>query len=115
MKEIKNIQKWKKMYVMLKIDKERNLKQQRQRSNGQGLENTHLYFKMKKGWVKDCPNFQTTLIILKPSKIILKILQFGFQQYKEPELPDAQSGFRRGRGTKNDFANIWTIVEKTGI
>jgi len=48
------------------------------------------------------------------SKVILRILQARLQQYVNLELPDVQAGFRKGRGTSNQIANIWWIIEKTG-
>ena len=45
---------------------------------------------------------------------MLKILQARLQQYVNLELPDVQAGFRKGRGTSNQIANIWWIIEKTG-
>ena len=49
---------------------------------------------------------------LNASKVMLKILQARLQQYVNPELPDAQAGFRKGRGTKDQIANIFWIMEK---
>ena len=61
-------------------------------------------------------NAQTTAqiaLISHGSKVVLKILQAGLQQYVNCELPDVQAGFRKGRGTRNQIANIWWIMEKT--
>ena len=49
------------------------------------------------------------------SKVMLKILQARFQQYVNCELPDVQAGFRKGRGTKDQIANIRWIIEKAGV
>ena len=49
------------------------------------------------------------------SKVMLKILQARFQQYVNRELPDVQAGFRKGRGTKDQIANIRWIIEKAGV
>ena len=49
------------------------------------------------------------------SKVMLKILQAMFQQYVNCELPDVQAGFRKGRGTKDQIANIRWIIEKAGV
>ena len=60
-------------------------------------------------------NVQTSaqlLLILHASKVMLKILQAKFQQYVNRELPDVQAGFRKGRGTRNQTANIRWITEK---
>ena len=51
-------------------------------------------------------------IISHASKVILKILQGGLQQYMNRELPDVQAGFRKGRGTRNQIANIRWIIKK---
>ena len=47
-------------------------------------------------------------------KVMLKILQASLQQYMDHELPDVQSGFRKGRGTRDQIANICWIIEKAG-
>ena len=52
-------------------------------------------------------------LISHASKIMLKILQAGLQQYLNQELPDVQAGFRKGRGTKDKIANICWIIGKT--
>ena len=54
----------------------------------------------KKGNAKECSNYPTTAFISYASKVMLKILQARLQQYVNHELPDAQAGFRKGRGTK---------------
>ena len=66
----------------------------------------------KKGNVKECSNYQTTALISHTSKVILKILQASLQQYMNRELPDVQAGFRKGRGTRDQIANIHWIIEK---
>jgi len=58
------------------------------------------------------PNYHTTALISHASKIMLKILQARLQQYVNHELPDAQSGFRKGRETRDQIANIHWIMEK---
>ena len=60
----------------------------------------------KKGNAKECPNNHTTAFISHPSKVMLKILQARLQQYVNRELPDVQAGFRKGRGTRDQIANI---------
>ena len=66
----------------------------------------------KKGNAKECSNYRTIPLISPASKIILKILQTRLQQYMNHELPDVQAGFRKGRGTRNQIANIRGIIEK---
>ena len=66
----------------------------------------------KKGNAKDCSNYCTIGLISYTSKVMLKILQVRFQQYVNHELPDVQAGFRKGRGTRDQIANICWILEK---
>ena len=66
----------------------------------------------KKGNAKECSNYWTTPLISPASKIILKILQTRHQQYMNRELPDVQAGFRKGRETRDQIANIRGIIEK---
>src|SRR5574341_816495 len=66
----------------------------------------------KKGNAKECSNYCTIALISHTSKIMLKILQARFQQYMNHELPDVQAGFRKGRGTRDQIANICWIIEK---
>ena len=61
---------------------------------------------------KKCSNHRTIALILYPSKIMLKILQARLQQYVNCELPDVQAGFRKGRGTRDQLANIHWIIKK---
>ena len=64
----------------------------------------------KKGNVKECSNYGTIALISHASKVMLKILQAMLQQYVNRELPDVQAGFRKGRGTRDQIANIrWVI------
>ena len=67
---------------------------------------------LKKGNTKECSNYCTIALILQASKIMLKILQARLQQYVTHELPDVQARFRKGRGTRNQIANIHWIVKK---
>ena len=62
--------------------------------------------KPKKGNAKECSNDHTITLISHTSKVILKILQVRLQQYVNHELPDVQGGFRKGRGTRDQVANI---------
>ena len=66
----------------------------------------------KKGNAKECSNYHTTTLISHSSKVMLKILQARLQQYVNHELPDVQAGFRKGRGTRDQIANIRWITEK---
>ena len=65
----------------------------------------------KKGNAKECSNYHTIALISHASKVILKILQARLQQYVNRELPDVH-GFRKGRGTRDQIANIRWIIEK---
>ena len=66
----------------------------------------------KKGNAKECSNYHTPALISHASKVMLKILQTRIQQYMNRELPDVQAGFRKGRGTRDQIANIHWIIEK---
>ena len=66
----------------------------------------------KKGNAKECSNYHTIALISHTSKVILKILQASLQQYMNCELPDVQPGFRRGRGTRDQIANIHWVIKK---
>ena len=66
----------------------------------------------KKGKFKECSNYYTIALISHASKITLKILQARLQQYVNRELPEVQAGFRKGRGTRDQIANIRWIIEK---
>ena len=66
----------------------------------------------KKGNAKECSNYHTIAVISHASKVMLKILQAGLQQYMNHELPDVKTGFRKGRGTRDQIANICWIIEK---
>ena len=71
-----------------------------------GLENVSSHFNPKKGNAKECSNYRTIALISHASKVTLKILQARLQQYVNCELPDVQAGFRKGRGTRDQIANI---------
>jgi len=66
----------------------------------------------KKGNTKECSNYHTIALISHASKVMLKILQARLQQYVNRELPDVQSGFSKGRGTRDQIPNIRWIMEK---
>ena len=77
-----------------------------------GLENVSFYSSSKKGNAKECSNYRTIALISHASKVMLKILQARLQQYMNQKLPDVQTGFRKGRGTRNQIVNIcWIIVK----
>ena len=66
----------------------------------------------KKGNAKECSNYHTIALISHASKVMLKILQVRLQQYVKCQLSDIQAGFRKGRGTRDQIANIRWIIEK---
>ena len=66
----------------------------------------------KKCNAKECSNYLTNALISHASKIMLKILQARLQQYVNCKLPDVQAGFRKGRGTRDQIANICWIIKK---
>ena len=66
----------------------------------------------KKGNAKECSNNHTIALISHASKVMFKILQAGLEQYMNHELPDVQAGFRKGRGTRDQIANIRWITKK---
>ena len=66
----------------------------------------------KKGNAKECSNYHTITLISHTSKVMPKILQARLQEYVNRELPDVQAGFRKGRGTRDQIANIRWIMEK---
>ena len=66
----------------------------------------------KKGNAKECSNYHTIALISHASKVMLKILQARLQRYVNRELPDVQAGFRKGRETRDQIANIHWIIGK---
>ena len=78
-----------------------------------GLEKSVFIPIPKKGNAKECSNYHTIAIISHASKVMLKILQARLQQYVNRELPDVGAGFRKGRGTRDQIANICWIMEKS--
>ena len=80
-------------------------------SSAIGLENVSFHFNPKEG---KCQRmfYHTAELISHASKIMLKILQARLQQYVNLELPEVQAGFRKGRGTRDQIANIYWIIEK---
>ena len=79
-----------------------------------GLEESVFIRIPKKGNPKECSNYHTIALISHTSKVMLKILQARLQQYVNHELPDVQARFRKGRGARDQIANIcWIIVNKS--
>ena len=77
-----------------------------------GLEKFRFHSNPKKGNAKECSNYCTIALISHASIVMLEILQARLQQYVNHELPDVQGGFRKGRGTRGQIANIHWIIEK---
>ena len=69
----------------------------------------------KKGNAKECSNYRTIALISHTSKAALKILQTRLQQYMNCQLPGVQAGFRKGRGTRDQIANIRWIIENARV
>ena len=72
----------------------------------------HFHSNPKEGQCKECSNHHTISLISYASKVMLKILQARLQQYVNCVLPGVQVGFRKGRGTRDQIANICWIIEK---
>ena len=77
-----------------------------------GREKLSFHSSPKKGNAKECSNYHSIALISHASKVMLKILQARLQQYVNRELPDVQAGFRKGRGTRDQMANMCWIMEK---
>ena len=77
-----------------------------------GLEKVSFHSNPKERQCQKCSNYHTIALISHASKVMLKILQARLQQYVNCELPDVQAGFRKGRGTRDQIANIRWITEK---
>ena len=77
-----------------------------------GLEKFSFYSDFKNGSAKECSNYHTIVLIPHASKVMLKILQARLQQYVNQELTDIQTGFWKGRWTRDQIANIYQIIEK---
>ena len=80
-----------------------------------GLEKVSFHSNPKEGQCQRMSNYCTIALISHASKVILKILQVRLQQYVNCELPDVQAGFRKGRGTRDQIANIRWIIEKARV
>ena len=79
------------------------------------LEKMFSFQSQRKAIAKECSNYRTIALILHASKVMLKIFQARLQQYVSRELPDVQAGFRKGRGTRDQIANICWIIEKARV
>ena len=77
-----------------------------------GLEKVSFHSNPKERHAKECWNYRTIALISRASEVMLKILQAKLQQYVNRELSDVQAGFRKGRGTRDQIANIHWIMEK---
>ena len=77
-----------------------------------GLEKVIYHSNPKERQCQRCSNYRTIALISHASKVMLKILQARLQQYMNHERPDVQAGFRKGRGTRDQIANILWIIEK---
>ena len=77
-----------------------------------GLEKVSFIPIPKKGNAKECLNYHTITLISHASKVMLKILQVRLQQYVNRELPDVQACFRKGRGTRDQIANMHWVIRK---
>ena len=76
-----------------------------------GLEKVSFHSNPKESNAKECSNYRTIAFISHTSKVMLKIFQARLQKYMNCELPDVQDGFRKGRGTRDQIANVhWTII-----
>ena len=81
-------------------------------SISQQIWNTQRWLIPKKGYAKECSNYCTIALISHTSKVMFEILQARLQHYVNHELPDVQAGFRKGRGTGEQIANICWIIKK---
>ena len=77
-----------------------------------GMEKVSFHSNPKEGNAKECSYYRTIILISHARKVMLKILQARLQQYMNRELPDVQDGFKKGRGTRDQIANIRWIMEK---
>ena len=77
-----------------------------------GLEKVSFHSNPKESQCQECSNYCTIALISHASKVMLKILLARLQQYMNCELPDVQAGFRKGRGTRDQMANVHWIIEQ---
>ena len=71
-----------------------------------------VFIPISEGSAKECSNYCTIVFSSHASRVMLKILQASLQQHMNREIPDVQAGFRKGRATRNQIANICQIMEK---
>ena len=77
-----------------------------------GLEKSVFIPTPRKGNERECSNYRTIALISHASEVMLKIVQARLQQYVNQELPNVQARFRKGRGTRDQIANIRWVIEK---
>ena len=77
-----------------------------------GLEKVSFHSSPKEKQSKECSDYHTIALISHATKVMLKILQARLQQYMNRELPNVQAGFRKGKGTRDQIANIRWIIKK---
>ena len=77
-----------------------------------GLEKVSFHSNPKERQCQKCSDYHTIALISNTGKVMLKILQARLQQYVNCECPDVQAGFRKGRGTRDQIANICWIIQK---
>ena len=77
-----------------------------------GLEKVGFHSNSREGQCQECSNYHANALISHASKVMLKILQARRQKHVNRELPDVQAGFRKGRGTRDEIANICWIIKK---
>ena len=80
-----------------------------------GLEKVTFHSNPKERQCQKCSNYHTIALISHGSKVMLKILQARLQQYTNHKLPDFQAGFRKGRGIRDQTANIHWIIKKARV
>ena len=78
-----------------------------------GLGKVSFHSNPKESQCQECSSYHTIALISQATKVMLKILQVRLQWYMNSELPDVQAGFRKGRRTRDQIANIWRIIKKT--
>ena len=77
-----------------------------------GLEKVSFHSNPKERQCQECSDYRTIALISHASKVMFKVLQASLQKYVNCKLPDIQAGFRKGRGTRDQIANICWIIEK---
>ena len=77
-----------------------------------GLEKVNFHSNLKEGNAKEHSTYHTSVLILYASNVMIKLLQARLQQHVNQKLPDVQAGFRKGRGTRDQFDNLHWIMEE---